>query len=70
MDPPQHFLQKERRSIAFFLEQLGEGSVEKEPQFEGEDSLTFGAQELEWQETAEAEAVVELEPDLEQCVQG
>ena len=59
---------EQRRSRAFSLVQLGEGSDKKEPQGEGENSLTSGAQELEPQQ--KAEAVVEPKPYSEQGLHG
>ena len=50
---------EQRRSRAFSLVQLGEGSDKKEPQGEGENSRSSSTQGLELQQTAEAEAVVE-----------
>ena len=44
---PPEGTEEQRWSRAFFLEQLGEGSVEKEPQVEGKNSPTSGPQELE-----------------------
>ena len=67
-DPPQYSSQEEQWSRAFFLEQLGEGSVEKKPQVEGKNSPTSGSQEFEWRQAAEVEAVMEPEQDSEQGI--
>ena len=68
LDPPQYSTQKEWRSRAFSLKELGEGSVENEPQVEDENLPTLGAQELKPQQTVEVEAVVEQKPDSEQGI--
>ena len=55
------------RSRAFSLMQHNEGSVEKEPQEEGGNWRTSSAQNVELQQTAEANAGLEpgLEPELD-----
>ena len=63
---PSEGTAEQRWSRSFSLLQLDEGFDEKKPQGKDWISQSSDKQDLEPQQTAEAKAVVEPEPDLQQ----